>query len=64
MSPIEPTPTRPSAASIIVSLLILLAAIATIALFAIPTNSPWFWPTAGVLATSIALGLLIPLKHK
>ncbi len=59
-----PPPPKPTAASIIVSLLILLAAVATIALFAIPTNNPWFWPTAAVLAISIAIGLLIPLRPK
>ena len=62
-----PTPTpppKPTAASIIVSLLILLAAAATIALFAIPTQSPYFWPTTGVLALAGGAALVIPLKPK
>ncbi len=52
----------PTAAAVLVTLLIFLAAVATIALFVIPIGNPWFWPTGGVLAISIGLGLLIPLR--
>ena len=60
-----PAPRPPlTAASVIISLLLLIAAIATIALFVIPLHNAWFWPTAGVLAISAAVAMLIPLKRK
>ncbi len=62
--PPRTSPTPPSATSIIISLLLLIAAIATMALFAIPLHNAWFWPTAGVLAISAGLAMLIPLKPK
>jgi hypothetical protein len=59
----DPPPT-PTAASVVITLLILLAAATTVALFAIPLRNPWFWPTAGVLALSAGLALVIPLKKR
>ena len=60
-----PAPRPPlTAASVIISLLLLIATISTMALFAIPLHNIWFWPTAGVLAISAALAMLIPLKRK
>jgi len=57
-------PTRPTPAAILVTLLILIAAAATIALFIVPIGNPWFWPTAAVLAAAIGLGLVIPLRPR
>jgi hypothetical protein len=59
-----PNPSTPTLAAVAVTLLIILAALGTIALFAIPTQSQWFWPTAGALALTAGLALAIPLKHK
>lgn len=59
-----PNPGPPTAASVVVSLLLVVAAIATMALFAIPLHNAWFWPTAGVLAVTAGLAIAIPLKRK
>ncbi len=52
---------QPTIASMVVTVLILIAVAATVLLFALPGTHPWFWPIAGVLAAAIALGILIPL---
>ena len=44
--------------------MLVVAAIATMALFAVPLQSRWFWPTAGVLAVAAGLAMVIPLKRK
>ena len=60
-----PVPQPPlTAASVIISLLLLIATMATVALFAIPLHNAWFWPMAGVLAISAGLAMVIPLKRK
>ena len=60
-----PAPRPPlTAASVIISLLLLIATISTMALFAIPLHNTWFWPMAGVLAISAGMAMVIPLKRK
>jgi fatty acid desaturase len=59
----EPS-TPPLLPSIAITLLLVIAALATMGLFAIPLHSQWFWPTAGVLAASAGLAMAIPLKSK
>jgi hypothetical protein len=52
----------PTFASVIITLLILLATVLTAAIFVVPLQSSWFWPIAGLLAGTIALALIIPLR--
>lgn len=57
----DPPPMTPS---VIVSILILLAAAGVVAMFIIPLTNQWFWPVAGAVCTTIALAWLIPLRTK
>lgn len=54
----------PSLASVLVTMLLLVACGAMVALFLIPNASPWFWPTAGLAACSGILAMLVPLGRK
>lgn len=57
-------PFRPSFGHIVATSAIFVAAIAVIALFMIPVQNVWFWPTAAVFGVATALALLVPLRPR
>lgn len=62
--PPQPRPFRPTFGHIVATGAIFVAAIAVIALFMIPVQNFWFWPTAGVFGAAAALALLVPLRPR
>lgn len=57
-------PFRPTFGHVIATIAIFVAAAALIALFMVPIQNSWFWPTVGMFVVATAIGLLAPLPPR